>query len=293
MLRTRIDDFTQDMSEPSNAHAGEAMNELRNAARGTPLPPPPPTPPVSLEQLLATQSELMRVLIENLMQREVHLLHRQPGVETSYTDFLATHPSTFAEAVDPLEVDIWLHIIESKFGLLHFTEIQKTLFTAQQLHGPASAWWANFTATIKDSHQVSWAEFCTAFHVHHIPVGLMARKLQEFLHLLQGSSSVYEYSKKFNHLFQYGSYHADTDENNMSLFRQGLSHVLREHLMLFWGCTLNELVSASIEQEDLCRARLEEERKKRPLPGPNGGALPKYRLVYTPPLGQLHGTPPS
>jgi hypothetical protein len=54
---------------------------------------------------------------------------------------------------------------------------------AQQLHGPASAWWANFTATIQDGHQVSWAEFCTAFREHHIPVGLMAHKLQEFLHL--------------------------------------------------------------------------------------------------------------
>jgi hypothetical protein len=73
----------------------------------------------------------------------------------------------------------------------------------------------------------------------------------------------------------------------MSLFRQGLSPVLCEHLMLFWGCTLNELVSASIEQEDVCCARLEEERKKRPLPGPNGGAPPKYRLVYTLPSGQL------
>jgi hypothetical protein len=57
--------------------------------------------------------------------------------------------------------------------------------------------------------------------------------------------------------------------------------------MLFWGCTLNELVSASIEQEDVCRARLEEERKKRPLPGPNRGAPPKYRLVYAQPSGQL------
>jgi hypothetical protein len=69
--------------------------------------------------------------------------------------------------------------------------------------------------------------------------------------------------------------------------------VLREHLTWFRGCTLNELVSASIEQEDMCRGRLEEERKKRPLPGPNGGAPPKYRLVYTPPLGQLHGPPLS
>jgi hypothetical protein len=58
---------------------------------------------------------------------------------------------------------------------------------------------------------------------------------------------VYKYSKKFNHLSQYSSYHAATDEKKMSLFHQGLSPVLREHLMLFWGCPLNELVSASIE----------------------------------------------
>jgi hypothetical protein len=60
----------------------------------------------------------------------VHPLYRQPGVETSYTDFLAMCPPTFVEATDPLEVDNWLHIIESKFGLLYCTEFQKTLFMA-------------------------------------------------------------------------------------------------------------------------------------------------------------------
>jgi hypothetical protein len=79
----------------------------------------------------------------------------------------------------------------------------------------------------------------------------------------------------------------------MSLFRQGLNPVLHEHFMLFRDYTLNELVSASIVQEDACHARLEEERKKRPLPGPNGGASPKYRLVYTPPSGQPRGPPSS
>jgi hypothetical protein len=67
MVRMRTSDFTQDVPESSNARAGAATNELRNAARGTPPPPPPPPPPVSLEQLLATQNELMRVLTENLM----------------------------------------------------------------------------------------------------------------------------------------------------------------------------------------------------------------------------------
>jgi hypothetical protein len=73
----------------------------------------------------------MRVLTENLVQREAHPPHRQPGVETSYTDFLATHPLTFAEAIDPLEADNWLRIIESTFVLLHCTEIQKALIAAQ------------------------------------------------------------------------------------------------------------------------------------------------------------------
>jgi hypothetical protein len=51
------------------------MNELHNAARGTPLPPPPPPSPVSLEQLLDTQNELVRVLMENLVQHEACLPH--------------------------------------------------------------------------------------------------------------------------------------------------------------------------------------------------------------------------
>jgi hypothetical protein len=69
-----------------------------------------------------------------------------------YTDFLVMHPPMFTKATDPLEVDNWLRIIEFKFELLHCSKIQKTLFVAQQLRGPASAWWANFTATIQDGH---------------------------------------------------------------------------------------------------------------------------------------------
>jgi hypothetical protein len=123
MVHTRTGDFTQDAPESLNARAGVAMNELRNAAHGTPPPPSPPLPPMSLEQLLATQNELMRVLMENLVQHEACPPHRLPGVETSYIDFLVTHPLMFADVIDPLEADNWLHIIESKFDLLHCTEI--------------------------------------------------------------------------------------------------------------------------------------------------------------------------
>jgi hypothetical protein len=93
------------------------------------------------------------------------------------------HPPLFTEASDPLVVDNWLHITESKFGFLHCTEFKKTLYVARQLHAPTNAWLANFTTTLQDGHQVMWAEFHQAFHGHHNPMGMMAHKLQEFLHL--------------------------------------------------------------------------------------------------------------
>jgi hypothetical protein len=52
---------------------------------------------------------------------------------TTYSDFAATHPPLFTEAGEPLEADHWIRVMESKFELLRRTEVQKTLFTAQQL----------------------------------------------------------------------------------------------------------------------------------------------------------------
>jgi hypothetical protein len=48
--------------------------------------------------------------------------------DSSYSDFLATHPPVFANVTDPLEADSWLRTIESKFRLLHCTEYRKTLY---------------------------------------------------------------------------------------------------------------------------------------------------------------------
>jgi hypothetical protein len=60
-------------------------------------------------------------------------------MNTSYIDFLVTHPPIFSGAKDLLETDDWLRITESKFGVLHCTEYQKTLYAAQQLRGPVGA----------------------------------------------------------------------------------------------------------------------------------------------------------
>jgi hypothetical protein len=121
--------------------------------------------------------------------------------DSSYLDFLATHPPVFADVTDPLEMDCWLCTMESMFGLLHCTEYQKTLYIAQQLRGVAGAWWASYIATLPDDHHVPWGEFRTTFRTHHLSVGLLRSKLKEFLDHEQGNHSVFDYTRQFNTLW--------------------------------------------------------------------------------------------
>jgi hypothetical protein len=107
--------------------------------------------------------------------------------------------------------------MESKFGLLRCTEVQKTLFIAQQLRGDTSTWWANYTATCPADYHVSWAEFRNTFRAYYIPVGVMRKKHQKFMDLKQGGRSVHDYSKQFNHLAQYAPDKVDTERRRRTV----------------------------------------------------------------------------
>jgi hypothetical protein len=100
MVRTRtFEDSILDILERSVGHGRDQV------PRGS-APPPPPRPPVSLEQLLATQNDLMRRLVENDERRGAERQQpRHQERDSSYSDFLVTHPPVFADAADPLEAD--------------------------------------------------------------------------------------------------------------------------------------------------------------------------------------------
>jgi hypothetical protein len=105
---------------------------------------------------------------------------------------------------------------------------------------------------------------------------------------------VFDYTRQFNTLAQYGAYHVDTDEKKANLYRAGLTIHLKERLVHLSSLSYNELASAAIDQETMMKAIAEadEKKRKRLMPGSAGsgtssGAPPKYRMVYTPPGGQL------
>jgi hypothetical protein len=168
------------------------------------------------------------------------------------------------------------------------------LYAVQQLIGAAGAWWASYIATLPNDHHVPWGEFRTAFRAYHLFAGLLCSKLKEFLDLEQGNRNVFNYTRQFNTLTQYGTYHIDTDEKKANLYRAGLTIHLQEHLVHLFSLSYNELASAAIDQERMMKAIAEADEKKRNklMPGSAGsgsssGAPPKYCMVYTQPGAQL------
>jgi hypothetical protein len=105
---------------------------VRNGAensQGNGNPPPPPSLAQAIASILESrdeQIELLRQLVANSTRGGNGA--RNAPAPTTYSDFTATHLPLFTEAGEPLETDHWLRVMESKFGLLCCTEVQKTLF---------------------------------------------------------------------------------------------------------------------------------------------------------------------
>jgi hypothetical protein len=117
---------------------------------------------------------------------------------------------------------------------------------------------------MQQGHAVTWDEFKQAFKSHHIPKGLMDRKMRELLALRQGSDTVYHYAQKFNSLCQYGGHHMDTDAKKMEMFCDGLDGTLYEWLNFLEPNNFHELVNKAISQED---AMKKDQRDKKSVDG--------------------------
>jgi hypothetical protein len=139
--------------------------------------------------------------------------------------------------------------MEQKFGLIRCTEIQKPLFTAQQLRGPAGTWWANFSAIQPVGHQVTWEEFKLAFRKHYVLEGVLQMKLEEFIRLKQGGDFVMQYLNKFNHLSQYAIDQVDTDLKKKNCFMRGLNDRLQRKMVMCLDLTYNRAVSITLSVE--------------------------------------------
>jgi hypothetical protein len=139
-------------------------------------------------------------------------------------------------------------------------------------------WWEHFKSMQLAGHEITWAKFKRAFKDHHIPKGLMVRKMKELLSLKQSDDTVYQYAQKFNSLCQYGEHHVDIDAKKMEHFRDGLRSELNERLNLLDPNSYHELVNKAISQED-AMMKVQKEKKRQNDFASGDGSGKKFRFV--------------
>jgi hypothetical protein len=127
------------MSSRTRAHDGAGTSR---GGEDTPNPPPvPPTLAEAIAPLVNATTDNTRFLREmagNQFQQHGGRVPPQGPRDTTYLEFSETRPLLFVKVEEPLEADEWVRVMEQKLGLIRCTKVQKPLFSAQQLRGPAS-----------------------------------------------------------------------------------------------------------------------------------------------------------
>jgi hypothetical protein len=238
------------MPSRTRAHDGAGTSCGRE---DTPNPPPvSPTLAEAIAALVNATTDNTRFLLKmagNQFQQHGGRTPPQGLCDTTYLEFSETRPPLFIKAEEPLEADEWVRVMEHKFWLIRCTETQKPLFAAQQLRGPASTWWANFSAIQPIGHQITWEEFKLAFRAHYVPEGVLRIKQEEFIRLKQGGDIVMQYLNKFNHLSQYAIDHVNTYLKKRNCFMRGLNDRFQQKMATCLDLTYSKVVSTALAVE--------------------------------------------
>jgi hypothetical protein len=196
-----------------------AEGEVSGEGSETHLPTPPELP-LDLDQVLANQTRLIEVLTRSLKNQRPNGGRPQDRMG----EFLRLKPPTFVGSSNLLDADDWLRTVKRKLEAIGCPENQRVHLAAHQLSGMALSWWDTFSAAVRD---VTWGEFEAAFWEHHVPLGIVQLKEEEFQELTQGGRSVSEYVHKFTELARYAPDDASTETKKMAHFLKGLRPKLK------------------------------------------------------------------
>jgi hypothetical protein len=119
---------------PSRTRAHDGAWTSRGIEDTPILPPVPPSLAKAIAALVnatADNTRFLREMAGNQFQPHGGRAPPQGPRETTYMEFFETRPPLFIKAEEPLEADEWVRVMEQKFGLIRWTEIQKPLFAAQ------------------------------------------------------------------------------------------------------------------------------------------------------------------
>ena len=225
-------------------------------------PPPPPQP--SIQDLIASQNQLMQTLMQFIQHQPAGGPQPvQAPARDKRGEFLKGRPPVFNHAADPLDADDWLRAVERQLNIAQCNDQEKVLYASAQLQRAAQDWWESFQyGRPNNAPAITWQEFCENFRSYHIPEGLIELKQAEFRSLKQGRMSVPEFRDHFVQLSRYAPDDVANDKDKQRLFLKGLHDRLQLQLMTTTYPNFQELVNRAIVIDNKRQEMADNKRKK-------------------------------
>jgi hypothetical protein len=229
---------------------------------------------VNLEQLIATQNQLMQAVLQTLNNMQPNLqAHQQqappppPPHQSRLVEFLRTRPTTFSQAKDPMEAEDWLNGVEKKLMITQCTDCEKVLFATHQLFGTTANWWETYCNTHANVDTITCNEFKACFHNHYVSHGTKKLKKKEFTNLRQGSMTVNEYLNSFIQLSKYATEDINTDKKKQDMFLEGLNDGIQFQLFNTDYIDFQHMIDKALVIESKLKEIEKDGKRKMPFPG--------------------------
>ena len=108
--------------------------------------------PISMEELMHTQNEMMHAFLQHLQQQPTAPLAPPPSyVMDKHGKFMKGRPPVFIHSADPMEADDWLRAVEGQLNIAQCNDLEKVLYASGQLQGAAQTWWESYQAARPDN----------------------------------------------------------------------------------------------------------------------------------------------
>ncbi|KAL2465555.1 CCHC-type domain-containing protein [Abeliophyllum distichum] len=129
----------------------------------------------------------------------------------------------FTGTTDPAIVEALMIKIERVFDVMGCPDDRKLRLATFLLEDGAYDWWQPVQNKYLDPSIITWTDFRRNFYDSYYPLSYKDTKQDEFLKLVQGSSTVAEYQKKFIELSKYAQVLGITEDFDLVFLLQASS----------------------------------------------------------------------
>ncbi|CAJ2628780.1 unnamed protein product [Trifolium pratense] len=171
--------------------------------------------------------EMMQALLQQRGQPQPEVAQPPPAQRgnPAYREFCRMNPPTFEGQYVPAEASEWLFRMAEMLEDVDGTQAEKVSFATRLFRGAARNWWHGTKEyMMTNAIEMNWENFSRLFMGHYVPESYSFQMGRELGELKQGSSTVAEYTQRFNELIRYSSdvNGVLSEKGKMNKYRYGL-----------------------------------------------------------------------